>query len=106
MLLGFAKHFPRELVQVLPAPSDLPQELAALQSGVLHWLRPDAQTCVPVHCDLHSREFLSAAQVVTMQAPQAAPRVPGKAVQPPQAFFPGSLQTVLALSALHAYLPH
>jgi hypothetical protein len=188
--LGLAGHFPLVLVQVLPAPSDIPHELAALQSGVLHWLRPDTQTCPAVHCELQSSEFLSAEQAVSEQAPQVAPTVPAipvqpphtlgvvpaheselrsalqvhlrphvpqvpsfaapagvsapqpphalgtapvhiseflsaeqvslpqlplpqaafsvpvSAAQPPQAFFPGSLQAVLALSALHAYLPH
>jgi hypothetical protein len=190
VLLGFAGHFPLLLVQVLPAPSDMPHELGALQSGVLHWLSPATQTCAAVHCELQSSEFLSAAQAVSEQAPHEAPTVPAIAVQPPhtlgwvpaheselrsalqahfrphvpqlpsfvapagvsvlqpphalgtspvhiseflsteqlslpqlplpqaafnvpvstvqppQAFLPGSLQAVLALSTLHAYLPH
>ena len=106
MLFGLARQFPLVLVQVLPAPSDFPHELAALQSGVLHWLRPDTQTCVPLHCALQTSEFLSDAHAVTEHAPQDAPSVPAMAVQPPQAFSPGSLQAVLALSALHSYLPH
>lgn len=188
--LGLAGHFPLLLVQTPPAPSDIPHELAALQSGVLHWFSPDTQTCPAVHCELQSSEFLSLEQTVTEQAPQEAPRVPVmavqpphtlgmvpaheselrsglhahlrlhepqlppfvapagvsepqppqalgtspeqtsevlsseqasfpqlpapqasfsdpvSAVQPPHAFFPGSLQAVLALSSLHSYLPH
>jgi len=106
VLLGLAGQFPLVLVQVLPAPSDFPHELAALQSGVLHWLRPDTQTCVPLHCALQTSEFLSGAHAVTEHASQDAPNVPEMAVQPPHAFIPGSLQAVLALSALHSYLPH
>jgi hypothetical protein len=190
VLLGLAGHFPLALVQVLPAPSDIPHELDALQSGVLHWFSPDTQTCPAVHCELQSSDSLPAEQAVTEHAPQEAPTVPAivlqpphtlgvvpahesesrsalqahfrpqvpqlpsfvapagvsalqpphalgtapvhvsaflsaeqlnlpqlpapqaafsvpvSAVQPPQAFFPGSLQAVLALSTLHAYLPH
>jgi hypothetical protein len=106
VLLGLARQLPLVLVQVLPAPSDFPHELAALQSGLLHWLRPDTQTCVPVHCELQTNEFRSDAHAVTEHAPQDPPSVPVMAVQPPHAFSPGSLQAVLDLSVLHSYLPH
>ena len=84
VLLGLAGQFPLALVQIPPAPSDFPQELAAVQSGVLHWLSPDTHTCAPVHCALQTSEFLSDEQAVTEHAPHDAPRVPVMALQPPQ----------------------
>lgn len=104
MVLGLAGQFPLALVQVLPAPSDFPHELAALQSGVLHWLSPDTHTWPVVHCELQTSEFLSVAQAVTEQPadPHDAPSVPEIAVQPPQTLGVVPAHESELRSALHA----
>jgi hypothetical protein len=105
--LGLAEHLPLALVQMPPAPSDFPHELDALQSGVLHWFRPDTQTCDPEHCDLQTSELLSTAQAVFEHAPQSAFTVPAIAVQPPHTLGMVPAHESELLSALQAHVrPH
>lgn len=82
----------------LPHVPQLPPLVAPAGVSVL-LQPPHALATSPVQVS----EFLSVEQVSLPQlvVPQAALSVPVSGVQPPQAFLPGSLHMVLALSALH-----